>query len=87
MVVLLPACKSKKPAVGHRIQCHCVYLTDFDDDAHVQVDVCARAGKDYVEEAKMCAMQAAHNYISKCDCKQPASKVCNPDLREACKAQ
>jgi hypothetical protein len=79
---------SKAPAApGKRVACTCTFLTDFDDAARVDVDVCAANGKNVVDEAKACAARSAHNHVEGCVCQPPTSEApCDASARDACDA-
>ncbi len=79
----LVGCTSSAPRTGQRVSCHCSYLTDYDDTAKVDVEVCVPTGRDTTKEASVCAMQSAHNHIDRCDC-QAASGPCDPSATGAC---
>lgn len=80
------ACAKPKPEPGHRVACKCSYLTDFDDTAKIDVEVCARDGRPPLDEARACAAQAAHNHVEKCDCAPPAAP-CDARATDACTAR
>lgn len=79
----LCACGKSAPRTGKRATCTCTYLTDFDDTARVDVDVCVEDGREVDAEARKCAANSAHNHIDKCDCKQ-SGEACDPGVRNAC---
>ena len=81
--VLVGCSSSRAPRPGQRVTCHCTYLTDFDDLARVDVDVCVGEGCETSKEASVCAMQSAHNSIDRCDCQPPAGP-CDPAAPGAC---
>ena len=82
----LVACKrsAEGPRPGSRALCTCTYLTDFDDTAHVDVDVCVEHGKDEKEAASFCALESAHNHIDGCSCRV-GTQPCDARARDACK--
>lgn len=80
----LAACKrSEPPRRGQQVTCTCTYLTDFDDTARIDVDVCIPDGLDHLREAAHCALQSAHNHIDQCTC-QPPTGPCDPSAPRAC---
>lgn len=85
-------CGKTVSAPGKRVACTCTFLTDFDDAARVDVDVCVANGKNVVEEAKACAARSAHNHVEQCVCQPPASGApgtdgsCDASARDACDA-
>jgi hypothetical protein len=82
--LFLAGCKrAEPPRKGHLISCTCTYLTDFDDTARIDVDVCVPDGLDHRREAAHCALQSAHNHIDGCACKPPAGP-CDPSAPDAC---
>ena len=84
-LVLLVGCKDRAPpAAGVVTTCTCTYLTDFDDTARVDVEVCVAPGKSQDDEARRCAMQSAHNHIEQCTC-TAGQVVCAVGTRDACK--
>jgi len=82
----LGACAKPAPAPGHRVGCRCTYLTDFDDTATVDVQVCARDGRPVLDEARACAGQAAHNHVERCECAAPGDP-CDARASDACSAR
>ena len=83
-VSALGGCSSRAaPRSGQRVSCHCSYLTDYDDTARVDVEVCVADGHDTTREASVCAMQSAHIHIDLCDCKPPTGP-CDPAAPGAC---
>lgn len=86
LTVALGACEKPKPEPGRRVACRCSYLTDFDDTAKIDVDVCARNGRPVLDEARDCAAQAAHNHVEKCECGAPGD-TCDARAKDACHAK
>lgn len=82
----LAACAKPKPQPGRRVACKCSYLTDFDDTAKIDVEVCARDGRPVLDEARACAAQAAHNHVERCDC-GPPGVACDARATDACAAR
>lgn len=78
-------CGKPKPEAGQKVACTCTFLTDFDDAARVDVDVCVGQGKDVTEAAKSCAARSAHNHVEGCQCKPPTGP-CDAAARDACDA-
>lgn len=83
MLAALVSCRSSAPRQGQRVACRCTYLTDYDDTATVDVDVCVPQGTAVDREAATCAGRSAHNHIDRCDCKPP-SGPCDPGAADAC---
>ena len=83
--VTCSGCGKAKPEPGQNAACTCTFLTDYDDAARVDVDVCVGDGKDLVEVAKACAARSAHNHVEGCQCK-PKSGACDAAARDACDA-
>ncbi|MCS6902090.1 MAG: hypothetical protein RMJ98_20930 [Myxococcales bacterium] len=84
MALLLAGCKrAEPPRKGHLVTCTCTYLTDFDDTARIDVEVCVPEGLDHQREAAHCALQSAHNHIDGCACKPPGTS-CDPSAPNAC---
>jgi hypothetical protein len=80
-------CSKAPSAPGKRVACTCTFLTDFDDAARVDVDVCAANGKPVIDEAKACAARSAHNHVESCVCQPPATEAaCDASARDACDA-
>lgn len=89
VVTLLAAtgCGQAKAEPGTKIACTCTFLTDYDDAARVDVDVCVGEGKDVQAAAKACAARSAHNHVEGCQCKTPAAKSpCDAAAKDACDA-
>ena len=82
--IALAGCKTASgPVPGGRNACTCTYLTDYDDTAHVAIDVCIASGKKAEEEARYCAAENAHNHIDRCDCR-PTGAPCDARAKDAC---
>ncbi len=86
LALALSACGRSAPQPGRRVACECSYLTDFDDTARIDVEVCARDGRPVLDEARTCAGQAAHNHVERCDCKPPGA-ACDARDKDACAAR
>ncbi|MCU0654588.1 MAG: hypothetical protein MUF64_04640 [Polyangiaceae bacterium] len=83
-LVALAGCKKNEPPrQGRLLSCTCTYLTDFDDTARIDVEVCVPDGLDHQKEAAHCALQSAHNHLDGCSCKPPGV-VCDPSAANAC---
>lgn len=85
VALLVIGCGKAKPEPGQKTACTCTFLTDYDDAARVDVDVCVGDGKDVVEVAKACAARSAHNHVESCQCK-PKTGPCDAAARDACDA-
>jgi hypothetical protein len=83
-VLSIAACRPSGPTEGSRVECTCTYLTDYDDQARVDVDVCVARGRETNREAAHCATESAHNHIDDCRCSAPGA-ACNPSAKDACK--
>jgi hypothetical protein len=84
VALLLAGCKrAEPPRQGRMVSCTCTYLTDFDDTARIDVDVCVPDNLDHKKEAAHCALQSAHNHLDECSCKPPGGP-CDPSAPGAC---
>lgn len=86
VLALAAGCEKPKPEPGQRVTCRCSYLTDFDDTAKIDVEVCARPKRPVLDEALQCAAQAAHNHVEKCECSAPAD-ACDVQAKDACRTK
>jgi len=85
LMAFLSGCKRspEPPRRGVQVTCTCTYLTDFDDTARIDVDVCIPENLDIKREAAHCALQSAHNHIDECSCQTPTGP-CDPSAPQAC---
>lgn len=81
----LGACRrSPGESSGHRFSCLCSYLTDFDDNARIEIDVCVPSSKPTLEIAATCASDASRNPAESCSC-GPPGEACDPRAPGACR--
>lgn len=81
----LGACRrSPDESSGHRFGCLCSYLTDFDDNARIEIDVCVPSSKPTLEIAATCASDASRNPAETCTC-GPPGEACDPRAPGACR--
>ena len=85
LAIFAVGCGKAAPVAGQKVACTCTFLTDFDDPARVDVDLCLADGKPLEAEAKACAARTAHNHVEKCECKPPTGP-CDAAAKDACDA-
>lgn len=84
-LVALGACRrTPGESSGRRHGCLCTYLTDFDDSARIEIDVCVPASKPTLEVAATCASDASRNPAESCTC-GPPGEACDPSAPGACR--
>lgn len=89
-LVLAVAClalgckKSEAPRSGHWATCTCPYLTDYDDLAKHELEVCVPQGTKPEEAAYGCATKLTHGPAEACTC-GPLGASC--ESVEACKSK
>ena len=66
------------------VACTCPYLTDFDDVAKHQLEVCVPAGTKPEEAAYGCASQLTHGPAEPCTCAPPTGPC---DGKELCRSK
>ncbi|HEU4410451.1 MAG TPA: hypothetical protein VFS43_34670 [Polyangiaceae bacterium] len=71
-------------ASGRAYTCLCSYLTDYDDTARIEVDVCVPSSKTPPEAAATCASDLSRNYAESCSCGSPRD-ACTPGAPGACR--
>jgi hypothetical protein len=62
---LAPACRAER---GAPFACACTWVTDFDDEARTNVEVCAADAEQSVHVARGCAQSAAPGPVQRCTC-------------------
>lgn len=85
VLVSTVACGKPERQPGKQLSCVCTFLTDYDDAARVDVDVCVADGKSIADEAKACASRTAHNHVEGCKCGSPKGP-CDAGAKDACDA-
>lgn len=86
-LALAAAAGCRRPAegsTGRMHTCLCSYLTDFDDTARIEVDLCVPASKAATEAAAGCASELSRNYAETCSC-GPPREACVPGAPGACR--
>ena len=85
MACLTPGCKkSGAPKPGHWVACTCPYLTDYDDVAKHQLEVCVAEGVKPEEAAYGCASKLTHGPAEACTCGPPKGPC---ESADACKSK
>lgn len=71
LCAVLPACGRSKARPGQWFHCTCPYLTDYDDRAKHEVEVCVPTPQEAAKAAAQCAAQAQPGHFDPCDCREP----------------
>ncbi|WP_438019626.1 hypothetical protein WMF18_11375 [Sorangium sp. So ce315] len=65
--VLSCACR---PEQGAPYECNCIFVTDFDDDAKLDVEICAPSEARAEGLGRGCAQTHAPGPVSECSCRR-----------------
>lgn len=72
VAVFALGCSRDQPRAGQWVPCTCPYLTDYDDVAKHELQVCVPPGQDAKKMAYDCASKLTHGPAEACTCQAPA---------------
>ncbi len=79
LLLLVASCSRSQASQGKWTSCSCPYLTDFDDRATHNVEVCSPSPEKAPALAVQCAERLAHGHVDACTCAAPTTDCVSTD--------